>query len=106
MGPGCGGLGGRTVSAVLTRGTVVIEVERCKGCELCIPACRPGVLSMSADLNAHGFRYPVLDAGCTACRACREVCPDFVFEVYRFDEPQLLEAGSEEPAPSGGGAGG
>lgn len=94
------------MSAVLTRGTVVIEVERCKGCELCIPACRPGVLSMSADVNAHGFRYPVLEAGCTACRACREVCPDFVFEVYRFDEPQLLETGTgdDRPAPSGGGA--
>jgi 2-oxoglutarate ferredoxin oxidoreductase subunit delta len=23
--------------------------------------------------------------GCTGCRACAEVCPDFVFEVYRFD---------------------
>ena len=79
------------MSAVLTRGTVVIEVERCKGCELCIPACRPGVLSMSEEANAHGFRFPLLSPGCTACRACREVCPDFVFEVYRFDEPQLLE---------------
>ena len=102
------GVGGFPVSAVLTRGTVVMAVERCKGCELCLPACRPGVLSMSADVNAHGFRYPVLDAGCTACRACREVCPDFVFEVYRFDEPQLLEAGprDDRPAPSDGGAAG
>lgn len=88
------------MSAVLTRGTVVIEVERCKGCELCIPACRPGVLSMSDEVNAHGFRYPLLDPGCTACRACREVCPDFVFEVYRFDEPQLV------PLPGPGAAGG
>jgi 2-oxoglutarate ferredoxin oxidoreductase subunit delta len=84
--------------AVLTRGTVVIELERCKGCELCIPACRPGVLSMSEEANAHGFRFPLLSPGCTACRACREVCPDFVFEVYRFDEPQLLEVDDTAPA--------
>ncbi|HET6812268.1 MAG TPA: 4Fe-4S dicluster domain-containing protein [Acidimicrobiales bacterium] len=89
------------MSAVLTRGTVVIEVERCKGCELCIPACRPGVLSMSEETNAHGFRFPLLSPGCTACRACREVCPDFVFEVYRFDEPQLLEVDDAVPGEGG-----
>ena len=90
------------MSAVLTRGTVVIEVERCKGCELCIPACRPGVLSMSQEVNAHGFRFPLLDPGCTACRACREVCPDFVFEVYRFDEPQLIEVGGRAVGEAAG----
>ena len=78
---------------VLTRGTVVIDTERCKGCELCIPACRPGVLTMSEVVNGQGARYPLLFAGCTACRACREVCPDFVFEVYRFDEPQMIDDG-------------
>ena len=81
---------------VLTRGTVVIDVERCKGCELCIPACRPGVLAMSEEVNSHGVRFPVLFAGCTACRACREVCPDFVFEVYRFEEPVELDDGEED----------
>ena len=77
----------------LSRGTVSIDVERCKGCELCIPVCRPAVLCMSPDHNDLGYRYPELLAGCTACRACFEVCPDFVFEVYRFDEPIELEAG-------------
>jgi len=27
-----------------SRGTLVIDVQRCKGCELCVPACPPGVL--------------------------------------------------------------
>jgi 2-oxoglutarate ferredoxin oxidoreductase subunit delta len=75
---------------VLTRGTVVIDRERCKGCELCIPACRPGVLAMSNEVNAVGYRFPVLAPGCTGCRACHAVCPDYVFDVYKFDEPIVL----------------
>ena len=71
----------------ITRGTVVIDVERCKGCELCVPACPPHVLTMSDALNARGFAYPVLAPGCTGCRACHEICPDFVFEVFKFDTP-------------------
>jgi 2-oxoglutarate ferredoxin oxidoreductase subunit delta len=75
----------------LTRGTVTIDVEGCKGCELCIPACPPKVLTMSSDVNAMGFRYPELHAGCTGCRACLDVCPDFVFEVYKYDSPVRME---------------
>jgi 2-oxoglutarate ferredoxin oxidoreductase subunit delta len=68
-----------------TRGTVVIATERCKGCELCIPACPPRVLSMSRAVNESGFRYPLLAPGCTGCQACLLVCPDFCFEVYQFE---------------------
>ena len=69
-------------------GTVVIATDRCKGCELCIPACPPKVLSMSREKNARGYYYPVLADGCTGCTACHLVCPDFVFEVYRFVEAE------------------
>jgi 2-oxoglutarate ferredoxin oxidoreductase subunit delta len=73
---------------VVSRGTLVIDVERCKGCELCIAACPPDVLTMSAAVNATGYRYPELQEGCTGCTACQLVCPDHVFEVYRFDRPR------------------
>jgi 2-oxoglutarate ferredoxin oxidoreductase subunit delta len=76
-------------TGVLTRGTLVIDVEACKGCELCIAACRPGVLAMSVATNEHGYRFPLLTPGCTACRACHAVCPDFVFDVYKFDTPKF-----------------
>ncbi|MEV8514136.1 4Fe-4S dicluster domain-containing protein [Dactylosporangium sp. NPDC051484] len=67
-----------------TRGTLVIDVERCKGCELCITACPPDVLTMSSALNEQGYRYPELHEGCTGCTACQLVCPDYVFSVYRY----------------------
>ncbi len=91
------------MTKVLTRGTVSIDVEQCKGCELCIPACRPRVLLMSEGVNGRGYHYPLLEAGCTACKACFDVCPDFVFEVFRYKTP--IEVGADDaPTISGGGA--
>ena len=86
------------MTSVQTRGTVTINVEQCKGCDLCIDACRPNVLTMSAAVNGHGYHYPELEAGCTACKACFDVCPDFVFEVYRYKEPVMMSV--EPPLPT------
>ena len=70
-----------------TRGTLVIDIEKCKGCELCIAACPPNVLVMAGAVNETGYHYPELTPGCTGCTACQLVCPDFVFSVYRFSPP-------------------
>ena len=74
------------MSRAASRGSVQIDIERCKGCELCIPACPPQVLSMSTALNELGVPFPELSPGCTGCSACLLVCPDYCFEVYRFDD--------------------
>ena len=66
-------------------GTVSIVTDRCKGCDLCIAVCPPEVLVMSNDVNALGYRFPLLLEGCTGCARCAEVCPDFCFTVYRDD---------------------
>lgn len=73
---------------VQSGGALVIAADRCKGCELCIPACPPRVLSMSDQKNAIGYYFPVLSEGCTGCTACQLVCPDYVFEVYRLTAPE------------------
>lgn len=76
------------VGTVLTRGTLVIDVDACKGCDLCIDACPPGVLVMTThEVNERGYRYPQLLPGCTGCRACSQICPDFVFQVYKYETP-------------------
>jgi 2-oxoglutarate ferredoxin oxidoreductase subunit delta len=51
-------------------------------------------------LNERGFRYPELSAGCTACQACAQICPDFVFQVWKFDEPTVLPSGPVEMVAS------
>ena len=56
-------------------------------------------LTMSAPTNHMGYRYPELHAGCTGCAACLLVCPDFVFEVYRFDTPHKDEVPPPPEAP-------
>ena len=75
-------------TTITTTGTVVIDTEACKGCDLCIDACPRDVLVMTTnEVNTRGYRYPQLLPGCIACKACAQVCPDFVFQVYRYDEP-------------------
>ena len=51
---------------------------------LCVEVCPPRVLVMTDhEVNAMGYRYPVLEDGCTGCELCFRICPDFCFEVYR-----------------------
>ena len=90
------------MTTIKSRGTITIDTDTCKGCELCITACPPDVLVMSdpAEVNELGFRYPLLVAGCTGCLACLQVCPDFCFEVFRFDEPVLTDIARAAEEPS------
>jgi 2-oxoglutarate ferredoxin oxidoreductase subunit delta len=80
----------------LSRGTVTIAVDTCKGCELCITACPPRVLTMSTAVNVLGYRFPELQPGCTGCGACVLVCPDFCVAAWRYDQPVL--AGGTDPS--------
>jgi 2-oxoglutarate ferredoxin oxidoreductase subunit delta len=68
--------------------TVTIDAETCKGCVLCVVVCPPQVLVMTtAEVNARGYRFPLLLDGCTGCELCAKVCPDFCIEVYRGPHP-------------------
>jgi 2-oxoglutarate ferredoxin oxidoreductase subunit delta len=84
------------MTTILTRGTVVIDTEACKGCDLCIDACPPQVLVMTThQLNERGYRFPQLLPGCTGCKACSQICPDFVFQVYRYETPLEIEVAGD-----------
>ncbi len=77
------------------RGTVVIDRDRCKGCELCVTACPQHVLHLEDAYNARGYRPIMLDESenyCTGCGVCAVVCPDVVFTVYRMPKAARARA--------------
>ncbi|MDY0003688.1 MAG: 4Fe-4S binding protein [Polyangia bacterium] len=62
---------------------VLIERDRCKGCELCNAACPQKILGMSKEINAKGyFCAQVIDyTRCIGCRLCAISCPDVAITV-------------------------
>jgi 2-oxoglutarate ferredoxin oxidoreductase subunit delta len=75
----------------MVKGSVTIDVDRCKGCELCTAVCPQGILQTSGNhFNARGYR-PVLlvdpQGKCTGCALCALLCPDVALTVYRRQTP-------------------
>jgi len=67
------------------RGRIHIDMERCKGCYLCIEACPRCLIEVSDRLNGAGY-YPARSKDsdeCTACGLCWQMCPDVAIEVHR-----------------------
>lgn len=65
-------------------GEVIIDIERCKGCELCILACPEETLALGKKINHKGYLYVVkVNDNCTGCGNCAIICPDAVLTVYR-----------------------
>ncbi len=65
-------------------GDIVIDIERCKGCEVCTTACPQEVIAMSKEVNSKGYNYAIkVNADCVGCANCAIVCPDGVITVYR-----------------------
>lgn len=62
----------------------MIDIERCKGCEVCTTACPNEVLAMSTQVNSKGYRFVIkVNADCIGCANCAIVCPDGVITVYK-----------------------
>lgn len=76
----------KTVRERKLKGKVVIDIQKCKGCELCRTACKEDALILSEVLNNKGYRYIIANNDlCTGCVNCALVCPDAVITVYRTD---------------------
>lgn len=67
------------------RGAVVVDTERCKGCDLCVVACPTKVLNLSSDANNKGYNFSIMEnpESCTGCQSCALVCPDACITVYK-----------------------
>ena len=60
-----------------------IDIEKCKGCLLCVSVCPGKALALSGELNERGLRYVILKDTdkCTGCGMCALVCPDCAIEI-------------------------
>lgn len=67
------------------RGAVVVDVEKCKGCNLCVITCPTNVLALAHEVNGKGYNYAYManPEACIGCANCGLVCPDSVIEVYK-----------------------
>jgi 2-oxoglutarate ferredoxin oxidoreductase subunit delta len=62
---------------------VIVDKDRCKGCEMCTRACPQRILAMSKDFNTKGYFYAcvVEQPRCIGCRLCAITCPDVAIEI-------------------------
>ncbi len=67
------------------RGAIVVDTEKCKGCELCMATCPTHVIGMDHNVNSKGYHFAYMEKpeACTGCISCALVCPDGVITVYR-----------------------
>ena len=67
------------------KGAIVVDIEKCKGCELCVVACPTNVIELAQEVNSKGYHYAYMKnpEACTGCMNCALVCPDSVITVYR-----------------------
>ncbi len=66
------------------KGDIFVDIEKCKGCELCLVACPQDSLALSDKINKKGYHYMVrIKDNCTGCINCALVCPEGIIKVYR-----------------------
>jgi len=73
-------------------GKIIINIERCKGCGLCISVCPKNGIIISKCSNKAGYfpaqpvnksdSFDKLTTSCTGCAMCAIICPDVAIEVF------------------------
>ncbi len=71
----------------------VIDVDRCKGCGLCVAVCPKNVLEIAGKVNSKGYfpAYQARPEDCVLCAICCTMCPDVaitIVETARAEEAQ------------------
>ncbi len=75
----------------MAHGTITIDENRCKGCELCTSVCPKDLIHMAKHYGARGYRPATLtdpEEQCTGCLLCATICPDVAITVYRETKPK------------------
>ncbi len=71
------------------KGTIVVDENLCKACQLCVESCPQKVIALDMEMiTPRGFHPAVLiKDGCTGCGICAIVCPEAAISVYREKRP-------------------
>ena len=64
---------------------IIFDIEKCKGCGLCVEACPTDNIRMSKKMNNKGHHYAeIVDKDkCTGCGMCFQMCPDMAIEIEK-----------------------
>ena len=65
---------------------MVIDPNRCNGCEVCLDICPEGAISMN------GHTAEIKDRLCIACETCVDVCPEGAIESFVLQAEKPAEA--------------
>lgn len=71
------------------RGILKFEIDKCKGCELCVHACPAKILAIDLNVVNKKDYHPVTCTDmskCIACGSCALMCPDGVISVYKEED--------------------
>ena len=71
----------------MNRGKIVIDRERCKGCQLCLETCLKKLIRLSEEFNEKGYHFALFEESeeCTGCTLCGRICPDIAILVYAYE---------------------
>ncbi len=67
---------------------MIVDFDRCKGCELCTAVCPKGIVAISHEkLNAKGFYTAECtdEDACIGCAMCAMMCPDNAITIVIKD---------------------
>ena len=67
------------------RGAIVVDMDRCKGCALCVEACPQDVIALAKKVNRSGYPFVevVTQGSWVCCASCAMVCAEGCITVYR-----------------------
>ncbi|MBN2789855.1 MAG: 4Fe-4S dicluster domain-containing protein [Candidatus Delongbacteria bacterium] len=66
------------------KGYIEVDIQKCKGCQLCATVCPKAVIGYSDKTNDKGYYYAIMvNEDCIGCGNCAIVCPDSVITAYR-----------------------
>lgn len=72
----------------MKKNKVILDKNKCKGCQLCVVECKEKIIEMSNEINKLGYTPAVITdmSKCTGCTMCAIACPEAIIEVIREED--------------------